>query len=417
MPTTPDTSLEAAQQLMERCDELAAFTEETGKITRRYGTPALREAMSVVRRWMAGAGMDVREDAIGNLIGVYAADPASAETRRFVVGGHLDSVRDAGRYDGILGVLTGLAVVEQLHAAGRRLPFAIEVVAFADEEGLRFHSSFIASRAYAGIDIGNQLGYVDDDGVSLADAIRVYGGDPDRIGADARQAGEVLGFVEVHIEQGPVLEREGLPVGVVSSIVGSDRSQVAVTGMAGHAGTVPMAMRRDALTAMAELILAIEEVGRQTPALVATVGQLEVLPGASNVIPGAVKATLDLRHASADKRTRALDTIRARAEQVAAERRVEVAWTTVAGYDATPCDPSLMAKLGEAIAAEGIWVMEVASGAGHDAVSLAAITPVAMLFVSCRDGISHNPAEAVETADVAIAIRVVASFLDRVAST
>jgi allantoate deiminase len=206
-------------------------------------------------------------------------------------------------------------------------------------------------------------------------------------------------------------------VGVVSSIVGSDRSKVAVTGMAGHAGTVPMAMRRDALTAMAELILAIEEVGRQTPALVATVGQLEVLPGASNVIPGAVKATLDLRHASADKRTRALDTIRARAEQVAAERRVEVAWTTVAGYDATPCDPSLMAKLGEAIAAEGIWVMEVASGAGHDAVSLAAITPVAMLFVSCRDGISHNPAEAVETADVAIAIRVVASFLDRVAST
>jgi allantoate deiminase len=416
MTTTPDTSLDASMRLMQRCDELAAFSEEPGMITRRYGTPSMREAMSTVGRWMADAGMDVREDAIGNLIGVYAADPASAETRRFVVGGHLDSVRDAGRYDGILGVLTGVAVAEQLHAAGRRLPFAIELVAFADEEGLRFHSSFIASRAYAGIDIGSQLGYVDDDDVSLADAIRIYGGDPNRIGADARQARDVLGFVEVHIEQGPVLEREGLPVGVVSSIIGSDRSEITVTGMAGHAGTVPMSMRRDALTAMAELILGIERIGRETPALVATVGQLEVQPGASNVIPGAVKATLDLRHASAEVRGRAMDAIRARAKQIASERSVDVSWTTVAGYDATPCDPTLMALLGDAISSEGFRVMEVASGAGHDAVSLAAIAPVAMLFVRCRDGISHNPAESVTTEDVSVAIRVLASFLDRVTS-
>jgi allantoate deiminase len=370
--------------------------------------------MARVGAWMAAAGMDVRRDAIGNLIGVYPAAPGSTEVRRFVVGGHLDSVRDAGRYDGILGVLTGLAVVERLHATGRRLPFAIELVAFAEEEGMRF-PSFISSRAYAGIPIDEQLGHVDDEGIALRDAIRAAGGDLDRIGVGEAASGDLLGFIEVHIEQGPVLEREGLPVGVVPSIIGSNRGQFAVTGMAGHAGTVPMAMRRDALAAAAELILAIEQVGRETVGLVATVGRLEVAPGASNVIPGAVWATLDLRHADAVVRAQAMEAIRARSVEIAGRRSVEIAWKAVAGYEATPCDPGLTTLLSEAIAAEGLRVLEVPSGAGHDAISLARIAPVAMLFVRCEGGVSHNPAEAVATDDVAVAIRVLGGFLDRVA--
>ena len=414
MPTTPDTAIDAARRLMERCDELAAFSEEPGMITRRYGTAAMAGAMARVETWMAAARMDVRRDGIGNLIGVYPAAPESGESRRFVIGGHLDSVRDAGRYDGILGVLTGLAVVERLHAAGRRLPFAIELVAFAEEEGMRF-PSFIASRAYAGIPIDEQLGSVDDEGITLRDAIRAAGGDPDRIAGGEAVIGDLLGFIEVHIEQGPVLEREGLPVGVVPSIIGSTRGHFVVTGMAGHAGTVPMAMRRDALTAAAELILVIDQVGRETAGLVATVGQLAVAPGASNVIPGAVRATLDLRHADAVVRARAVEAILARAVEIAGRRGVEIAWTPVSGYEATPCDAGLMALLADAIAAEGLRVLEVPSGAGHDAISLARIAPVAMLFVRCEGGVSHNPAEAVAVDDVAVAIRVLGGALDRVA--
>jgi hydantoinase/carbamoylase family amidase len=415
MTTIADPVMDAARRLMDRCDELAAITEEPGMITRRYGTPLMRDAMTRVRGWMADAGMDVREDAIGNLIGTYAADPASGDPRRFVLGGHLDSVRDAGRYDGILGVLSGIAVVERLHAAGERLPFAVDVAAFIEEEGLRFHSSFIASRAYAGIPLGEQLGYVDEDGVSLADAIRAYGGDPDAIPAAAVNAADLLGFIEAHIEQGPVLEREDLPVGIVSSIVGSTRATVALTGMAGHAGTVPMTMRRDALAAAAEVVLAVEAVGRETPGLVATVGQLHVAPGASNVIPGSVEATLDLRHADAAIRERAYEPIRARGQQIAAARAVQIEWTTVAGYEATPSDPRLMTLLADAIAAEGIRPLELTSGAGHDAISLATIAPVVMLFVRCKDGTSHNPAESIEVADVAVALRVLDGFLRRLA--
>ena len=416
MTTTTDPALDAAQRVMARCDELAALTEEPGMITRRYGTPQMRAAMTRVAWWMGDAGMAVREDAIGNLIGVYPADPASTETRRFILGGHLDSVRAAGRYDGILGVLSGIAVVERLHAAGERLPFAVEVVAFIEEEGLRFHSSFIASRAYAGIPIAGQLDYTDDDGVTLASAIRAYGGDPDAIPAGANASGELIGFLEAHIEQGPVLEREGLPVGVVTSIVGSTRATIHVAGMAGHAGTVPMALRRDALAAAAELVLAIESVGRETPGLVATVGQLAVAPGASNVIPGSVEATLDLRHADAAVRQHAYEAIQARGREIAQARGVEIGWTTVAGYEATPCDPNLMRLLSEAIADAGIRPLALPSGAGHDAISMAHIAPVAMLFVRCEGGISHNPAEAVDVTDVAVAIRVLEGFLRRVAN-
>ena len=400
---------------MARCDELAGLTEEPGRITRRYGTPALQEALDRVGRWMADAGMEVRRDAVGNLVGRVAAADGS-EAPRLVLGGHLDTVRDAGRYDGVLGVLSGLAGVECLRAEGRRPPVPLEVVAFADEEGLRFHTSFFASRAYAGIPIDEQLDYADEAGITLREAIRAFGGDPDERARAARRPGELLGFVEAHIEQGPVLEREDLPVGVVSGIVGSTRGEVVIAGMAGHAGTVPMAMRRDALGAAAEVVLAVEEVGREVPGLVATVGKLEVQPGASNVIPGLVTGTLDLRHADAAVRAEAYTAIRERAVRIAARRGVRIDWRTLAGYEATPCDPALTARLREAVAAAGVRPLEIASGAGHDAVSLAAICPIAMLFVRCRDGISHNPAEAVDEADVAVAIGVLRSFVERMAA-
>lgn len=403
-----------AQEVMARADELAVYSEMPGGICRRYGTPELRAAVELVRTWMTAIDMDVRTDAFGSLIGTYAAEDGSTEQLPFVFGGHLDSVRDAGRYDGILGVLTGLAVIKYLHRQGKRLPFPIQLIAFAEEEGLRFNSTLVGSRAWAGLPMHEQLAYTDTDGISLMEAIRVFGGRPEDFGAG--RSPEILGFLETHIEQGPVLEHEDLPVGVVTSIVGSDRAEVTITGIAGHAGTVPMALRRDALTAAAELVLEVERIGRESPNLVATVGELDVHPGATNVIPGRVRLSCEVRHASGDVCAGAIQAIRSRLEQICRERNTSYSWRDIAGYDATQCDPDLVQHLSEAIEIEGLRVLTLTSGAGHDAVNVSQIAPVAMLFMRCKDGISHNPAESVDITDVEVAIRVMLRFLERIAA-
>lgn len=401
-----------AEEVMTRADELAAYSEMQGGISRRYGTPEMRRSLDLACEWMLAAGMEVTSDAFGSLIGTYAAEEGSPEHRPFVMGGHLDSVRDAGRYDGILGVLTGLAVIQHLHQQQRRLPFPVQLIAFADEEGLRFNSTLVGSRAWTALPVVEQLAYTDESGVSLGEAIRAFGGDPDALGSGEHP--EILGFLETHIEQGPVLEHEDLPVGVVTSIVGSDRAEITVTGMAGHAGTVPMALRRDALTAAAELVLSVERIGRETPGLVATVGELEVRPGATNVIPGAVRLTCEVRHASGEVCAEAIRAVRAQLEAICDTRETSYSWRDIAGYSATPCDPALVRLLSEAVEAEGVRPLRLASGAGHDAVNVGQIAPVSMLFVRCKEGISHNPAESVDVADVEAAIRVMATFLDRV---
>jgi allantoate deiminase len=288
------------------------------------------------------------------------------------------------------------------------------LIAFADEEGVRY-STLLASRVWAGLPLDDRLSQQDEDGITLADAIRAFGGDPDALAM--RETADILGFLETHIEQGPVLEQEDLPVGVVSSIVGSERATITVTGMAGHAGTVPMTMRRDALTAAAEIVLAVEAVGREIDGLVATVGELSVKPGASNVIPGEVRLTCEVRHASIETCVRALAEIRGRADAICVERGTSLGWEEARGYLPTEMDARLQGLLATSIEAEGYRAVSLVSGAGHDAVNISQIAPVSMLFVRCKDGISHNPAESITAVDAEAAIRVMARFLDALAAS
>jgi allantoate deiminase len=399
-----------AAAAMARCDALGALSEEEGRLTRRSFTYAMRQANDLVAGWMRGAGMAVREDGVGSLRGRYEADRPGAPT--LLIGSHLDSVRDAGRYDGPLGVLVGIAAVEALAAAGRRLPFAVEVAAFADEEGVRFGRSFFGSMVAAGSFDPALLELQDADGLTLGAAIAAFGGDPGRIAADALRPEELLGYVEVHIEQGPLLEARGLPLGVVSAIAGATRATLRLEGVAGHAGTVPMELRRDALCAAAEVVLAVEAAGRATPGLVTTVGQIGALPGASNVIPGAATLSFDIRHQDDATRLAAVAALRARAQQIAAGRDVSLAWEELQSTAAVPMAPALRERLSRAIRAAGHEPIELPSGAGHDAAIMARVADTAMLFVRCRGGVSHNPAEAVAQADVAAAIAALGSFIE-----
>jgi allantoate deiminase len=396
-----------AATVLRRCDELAAISEEGGRLTRRFATPALRQAGEAARGWMEAAGMTVRRDAVGNVIGRLAGP----EGRTLLIGSHLDTVRDAGRYDGALGVLIGIACAEFFRDRGAALPFAIEVVAFADEEGTRYGTSYLASRAFAGCFEPEWLERRDADGERMREALSAFGGAPDGIAGSARDPTDLIGYYEVHIEQGPALEAQGLALGLVTAIAGQTGATVTFTGTAGHAGTVPMSLRRDALTAAAEWILAVETLARAQDGLVATVGRLALDPGADNVIPGSVDLSLDLRHAEDSVRTRAVDELGRRAEVIAGSRGVTVDWRS---YEtaAVSLSPELTERLAAAVAASGRPVVRLPSGAGHDAAIMSQIAPAAMLFVRCAGGVSHNPAEAVTLEDVAAAIDASTRFLE-----
>jgi len=397
---------------MRRCDELAACSEEAEAITRPFASDAMRHAQSLVSDWMELAGMTVLHDNVGNVRGRYEGQSAGAPT--LLLGSHLDSVRDAGRYDGPLGVMVAIAAVQHLRDASRRLPFALEVIAFADEEGMRFGSTYLGSRALAGSFDRRDLERVDAEGILMRHAIRDFGADPHHIADDAWK-GNALGYIEVHIEQGPVLESRGLPVGVVVGIAGQNRYTLAFTGEAGHAGTVPMALRRDALAAAAEFILAVEAEARAEPQVVATVGKVIAHPGATNVIAGRAGLSLDVR--SADRATllvasrRMLDL----AEEIAAGRKLTVEVTSDTRNEAVGCDEGLVRLLSRAIEDAGYTLAPLTSGAGHDGVEMSRIAPIGMLFVRCKGGISHNPAESVTVEDVGVAIDVLNRFLELLA--
>jgi allantoate deiminase len=398
-----------ARQVIERCRELAQVSEEDGRLTRPFATPAMARANDLVGGWMAAAGMAVRTDAAGNLVGrLEGADPAAGT---LLLGSHLDTVRDAGAFDGPLGVLVALACVERLRAAGTMPPFAIDILGFSDEEGLRYGTAYLGSRAVAGSFDPALLDLVDDDGVRLGDALRAFGGAPEDVAGAARRGEPLLGYCEVHIEQGPVLEGRDVPVGVVSAIAGATRAELDFSGRAGHAGTVPMDARHDAACAAAEWVLAVEAAARAEPGLVATVGRLETRPGAPNVVPGTAIASLDVRHAEDAVREAAVSSLRAEARRIGAARGVEVAWREVMSAPAVAADGALTAALSAAVAERGLPVVTLASGAGHDGVALAELTGVAMLFVRCADGISHHPDESVEEADVAVALDVLHAFV------
>jgi allantoate deiminase len=403
----------SAATSMERLDVLGGISDEPGRLTREFAGDAMRRARSEVEGWMREAGMSTRHDNIGNLHGRYEAAAAGAPT--LILGSHLDSVRDAGKYDGPLGIVVAIAAVERFHDAGKRLPFAIEVIAFADEEGLRFSSTYLGSRAVAGSFDHAILDRTDSAGITMAAAITAYGGDPSRVGEDRWNAGPLLGYIEVHIEQGPVLEQVGLPVGVVTAIAGQARYLVTFTGQAGHAGTVPMLGRRDALAAAAEFVLGVETDAGAHEGVVATVGQVAVHPGASNVIPGAVELSLDVRHADESVRSGHTRRILERADEIAARRGVKASIHLQGDNPSVPCAPRLVSLMAKAIEAQGLNVVRLASGAGHDAVPMSALTDVAMLFVRCKGGISHNSAESVTTEDVSVSIDVLSRFLELLA--
>ena len=395
---------DCGDRLMRRLDALAEISESDGALTRRFATPEHRRANDLVADWMRQAGMAVHEDAIGNVIGRYEGE--RPDRPAIMLGSHLDTVVDAGRYDGMLGVLSGLAVVEHLYASGRRLPLAVEVIGFADEEGVRYQSTFLGSRALAGALEASMLELVDRDGLALGEALRAFGHDPERLADAIRPPGTLAAYLEVHIEQGPVLEHEGLGVGIVGAIAGATRLAVTVNGEAGHAGTVPMALRRDALAAAAECVLAIESLCANDAELVGTVGELEVVPGASNVIPGRVRFTVDLRSPRDARRHEAIAELERRFGEVAGRRGAEIAIEPVHAADGIVCDAAVTRHLERAIADCGLEPRTLTSGAGHDAMVMAGLTRTGMIFVRCRGGVSHNPAESITAEDAALGAEV-----------
>jgi allantoate deiminase len=398
---------------MARAELLAGYSEEIDRLTRRYGTQALADAGELVADWMRAAGMRVRRDAIGNLIG--RVEGGWPDAPALMLGSHLDTVPDAGRYDGVLGVLAAIAVVERLRDRAAELPFALEVTAFADEEGSRFGTAFLGSSVLAGGFDRAALARVDSDGVSLDDAIREFGGDPGALGTARREPGSLVGYAELHIEQGPVLEGLGLPIGIVSGIAGQTRAAVRFTGHLGHAGTVPMELRRDALAAAAQMVGEVEAVARHTPGLIATVGDLAVAPGAANVIAGRADLVLDVRHPEDADRRWAVDLLRRRAGEIASARAVECDWAPLHEQAAVRCDPGLTGRMWQAVQDVGVEPHALASGAGHDAATMARIAPMTMLFVRCAGGLSHHPDESVSEADVSVAVDALTRFVELVA--
>ncbi|WP_161880995.1 allantoate amidohydrolase [Deinococcus alpinitundrae] len=387
------------------CADIAACTEVPGQITRTFLCAPMRDVHARLGSWAAELNLETQVDAGGNWRAVRRSADAAAPT--LIIASHLDSVPNAGAYDGVLGVVLGLALLEAQGAVP--LPYHVELVGFSEEEGVRFSVPFIGSRALIGTaDV--LLDLADTQGQTVAQAITAYGLDPAELDA-ARFVGEVLGYFEIHIEQGPVLEAEGRAAAPVSAIAGQARLNLSLTGKANHAGTTPMGLRRDALTGASELVLAAEELARQTPGLVATIGSMHVLPGASNVIPGEVQFTLDVRHAEDAVRMEALSKLLKRAEQIATERSLTFASELRMEERATPMDPGLGALLAAALEAEGRPAAPLVSGAGHDAMLVGQFWPAVMLFVRSPGGLSHHPDETVLPGDVEVALKVGTRFL------
>jgi allantoate deiminase len=399
------------EEIVDRIAALAAISETPDRLTRIFLTPEHRAAADLLLQWMREAGMAAHLDAIGNVCGRYEGQRPGLPC--LMLGSHYDTVRDAGKWDGPLGLITAIACVSDLHRRNVRLPFAVEVTGFADEEGVRYASTLLGSRAVAGTFDESVLGVKDHSGISMRDALAAFGLDPDHIGAAARARCELLAYVELHIEQGPVLEGLHLPVGVVTAILGATRLAVSLTGMAGHAGTVPMALRRDALAGASECIVEIEEFCRtDSDGLVGTVGTIHAAPGAGNVIPGQASFTIDIRAPDDTHRKLAVADIVRRIESIAKRRKLALQVDVTHENRSVPCAPWLRNQLARAVAAEGFRAFELPSGAGHDGMAMIDISDVGMLFVRCRGGISHHPDEHVDIADADAGARVLLRLIE-----
>ncbi len=400
-----------AERAIEECLRIARMTEEPGRITRRFLTPPFHDVHAYLRARMEAMGMSVRVDAAGNLRGVW--QPERASGKRLIIGSHIDTVPDAGAYDGVLGVMLALELVSILQEGASAL--AIEVIAFSEEEGVRFGVPFIGSRAVAGRFDTGLLALKDADGITLEAAIRSFGLDPGRMG-EAVADENALGFFEIHIEQGPVLEAEKLSVAAVTGVIGQTRLSIEFAGQANHAGTTPMHLRHDALAGAAEWITAVESQARRSEDLVATVGKIVAMPNAGNVIAGTARMTLDVRHPHDAIRLGAAKELEETAGKIAERRGLALQFARLMDQPAVPMDERLTAYLAESIEAAGFPVKRMPSGAGHDAMVMAGRMPAAMLFLRSPGGVSHNPAETVREEDVEAALLVGRKFLERLAA-
>ena len=395
---------DAAALVMARCEALGSLSQNPSCLDRRYLTEQHKLANQLTSGWMIEAGMTTWQDSVGNIWGRYTSAVPNAP--RLIIGSHLDTVPNGGKYDGMLGVVAPVTLMAMFSGEGRQFPFHIDIVGFCDEEGTRFGTTLLGSRALTGKWQDEWRRLKDEDGISLEDAMKHFGLDFDAINSATIAQTDLLGYLELHIEQGPVLEQENLPVGVVNAIAGAKRFSLTVTGMAGHAGTVPMSMRHDALCASAEMILAVESISQQRPGVVATVGKIENAPNGVNVISGRCQFSLDIRSEEDPLRDAALAEILQKINDIAVLRNVELKIEQTHSAPAVHCDSALQNTLLKGVTEAGIVTKVLASGAGHDAMAMAEICPVAMLFTRCKGGISHHPAESITTEDVAASLAV-----------
>ncbi|MGA8312835.1 MAG: allantoate amidohydrolase [Terriglobales bacterium] len=401
-----------AGEVIARCQKLARFSEVFGSTRRTFLSAPMRDCYHEIARWLEPLGTQVRIDAAGNLRALYPA--AESKAPRLLLGSHLDTVPNAGAYDGVLGVVLAITLLEALE--GRRLPFGIEVVGFSEEEGVRFGAPFIGSRALIGRLDEQLLSLQDRQGISVRQAIEHFGLNPEDIPQVALKD-DALGYVEFHIEQGPVLEKLGRPLAAVEAIAGQSRLELTFLGRANHAGTTPMHLRHDAIAAAAEWIVAVEQQANEVPNLVATVGRIDAKPGATNVIAGEARLTLDVRHGSDQIRTGTVDALVHQAEEMAKRRGLSVARSTLLNQPAVAMDSFLVSEIEQAIQKAGCKPQRMVSGAGHDAMILAEKIPSAMIFLRTPGGISHDPGESVELEVVAKAIECGLCLLDQLASS
>ena len=407
----------ATQQLVRMLDELGRVTDEPGRLTRTFLSPAMERANLVVGGWMREAGLAVREDDTGNLVGRLDPQTPNPKAKTLLLGSHLDTVRNAGRFDGALGVLLPIVAIAELKRRGVALPFAVEVLGFSEEEAVRFTGAYIGSKAFTGRLKPADLKLTDARGQTLRSVIEAHAGRPYAPPKAAHRKRDLLGYIEVHIEQGPVLEDRKFAVGVVSAIASQTRGRLTFSGKAGHAGTTPMNLRRDSLAGAAELLLFAERFASARPPLVATVGTINVPSGAANVIPGQTVLTLDVRHPNDAACRRAVAQLTTEAKRIARRRGLTVTWQPTMQHHATPCSPTLTALLAQSVKSVQGRSLSLVSGAGHDGVVMATQTPIAMLFVRCRDGLSHHPDEYAAPKDLGVALAVTIDFLVRLAAS
>lgn len=394
----------------DRLNQLARISEGGPGVTRLPFTPEHREAVALLSQWMQEAGLRAHLDDAGTLVGRHEGR-AGAGT--FFMGSHQDSVREGGAFDGIMGIVLPILAMRKLKEAGTPPVCSVEVLAFADEEGVRWPTALIGSRALAGSFDPAVLEMRDKDGVSLRAAMEGFGLNPDRIGTLQRPREGALGFLETHIEQGPVLQEKNLPLGVVAAICGIERHQITLTGETGHAGTLPMDSRHDALVGAAEIIAEVNRHARATENLRATVGELHVFPNVVNAVPREVRLTVELRSPIDEIREKAGDHLHAFAQRVAEASGLMLEAAKTYAQPAQPCDPGFSDRLAQVIAAQGQSPLRLPSGATHDASAMADLCPIAMLFLRCRDGISHAPEEYAAPDDLGQAVHALATFLEQ----